>query len=888
VTRTGSTSRCLQGAVLLLVVIELASGCLRAVAVDSTVTRGRGLHRTALERLLAPLTIAPDELGIRELNYARDSWRLRVVDHLLARPLDAVAIVRGLAGGLRATRGSLADLIRTGGRYLDLRPPAVAEGARTRRPLTDVLRSLQSDGGIGLPPDTERQVLRLPLAVRPVVADLLDAMAVAAPMVRHASAALTEADRVFLIRALGQGPERETLDETDTWRLLALSARVDRPGLLAGALVIAAAIDRARAALVHWRGEGKPGLDSRNLGSAWPDVATGDVRLAVETSVGLVVVGGDGPTTYRRDAALIIDLGGDDRYDNRAGGTAGPEQPISIVIDLDGDDTYASSAKFSQGAAAFGVGVLLDLAGDDTYAADDVGQGAGLFGVGILVDVAGNDAYDARRFGQGAALFGMGALIDDAGQDRYRATTSAQGFGATGGLGVLLDEVGDDTYLLAGGPADFREPDQAQSFGQGFAIGLRPLASGGIGLLADHAGNDRYTASYFAQGASYWLGLGGLVDDAGDDRYLARRYAQGAGIHLAVGVLWDGGGDDEYRSWGVSQGCGHDLAVGVLADGGGSDQYVSTWLSQGVGSADGLGLLLDLAGEDRFVAERDDVQGHGGGGRAQSLGLFMKVGGSATYAGRGRPDSQWDGAEYGGGLDARGLAPGIDTTPRPDPIAAAVASAFSRHAPSGYVRPPDPSFRPRDETARAVQRHVVRLLNPVETTEGQAARADARRELQALGSAAVPALIDLLTATRSEVAFATVDALIALGEIAHPALVDRLGDARWLVRRRAAYVLAQTATPAVARRLAPLAAADSDPVVRAAATDAIGRSPFAGAAAIVADRLGADPDAEVRVVAALASKAVADDAVKRALTRALEDPVFSVRLAARKTLAAIR
>src|SRR5437762_3408689 len=109
----------------------------------------------------------------------------------------------------------------------------------------------------------------------------------------------------------------------------------------------------------------------------------------------------------------------------------------------------------------------------------------------MLVDGGGDDRYAATAYAQGAGFFGIGVLVDDGGDDRYDAMTFAQAFGATGGLGALLEERGDDTYVLAGGPRDFREPDHAQSFGQGFAMGIRPVASGGIGLLADHAGNDR-------------------------------------------------------------------------------------------------------------------------------------------------------------------------------------------------------------------------------------------------------------------------------------------------------------------------------------------------------------------------------------------------------------
>jgi HEAT repeat protein len=151
----------------------------------------------------------------------------------------------------------------------------------------------------------------------------------------------------------------------------------------------------------------------------------------------------------------------------------------------------------------------------------------------------------------------------------------------------------------------------------------------------------------------------------------------------------------------------------------------------------------------------------------------------------------------------------------------------------------------------------------------------------------VPALVELLTSTKTDVALATIDTLIALGEAAHDRLIDRLSDSNWLVRRRAALVLAQTAPRAVAQRLVMRAAEQPDPVMRRAAITGIGRFPADGAAGILADFLSRDPDVEVRIAAATALGAVPDVAAKEALGRALGDPEFPVRLAARKSLATI-
>src|SRR5712691_11540494 len=255
-SRAAVRRRHLHGSALLLLLGVF--GWVRTISVELTASAVGGPRETALQRLLKPLGIGLDELEMRELNYAGDPWRLRVVDHLLARPLDAVGVVRGLAGGLREARGSLADPIWTAGRYLDLQLPQAPGAIDTGRPLTDVLWGLRVDGqgAVAVREDIERQVLRIPVPVQTVVLRLLEAMAVAAPILREASASLSEAERTFLIHALSRvDPEPETLNETETWRLLDLAAHIDRARLLAGAVVVAAAVDGARVALLRWRRE---------------------------------------------------------------------------------------------------------------------------------------------------------------------------------------------------------------------------------------------------------------------------------------------------------------------------------------------------------------------------------------------------------------------------------------------------------------------------------------------------------------------------------------------------------------------------------------------------------------------------------------------------------
>jgi len=121
-------------------------------------------------------------------------------------------------------------------------------------------------------------------------------------------------------------------------------------------------------------------------------------RLHVEfdSPLGKVVVcGTGGDETDYLDAAILIDLGGNDRHSGNCGATISPEKSLSVLIDLSGDDRYLNkSAAFpSQGSAVLGAGILIDGSGDDLYEAERQAQGSALFGLGLLLDIEGDDDY---------------------------------------------------------------------------------------------------------------------------------------------------------------------------------------------------------------------------------------------------------------------------------------------------------------------------------------------------------------------------------------------------------------------------------------------------------------------------------------------------------------
>jgi hypothetical protein len=397
-------------------------------------------------------------------------------------------------------------------------------------------------------------------------------------------------------KALLQNKALNPMDDDQWNEILEISMKVDRTKLLNAFSPLISLLTRNSLSFL------KEDLIKR-FGSN-----KGPILYETMTPIGKVIVGGAGPNVYTEDAALVLDLGGDDLYLNNAGGTR-PGMPVSLVIDWGGNDRYLSKENFSQGTGILGGGFLIDLGGDDTFIALDGSQGAGFWGIGFLFHGDGNGVFNARRFSQGTGLMGTGLMISRRGDDRYLCSFGGQGLGLFGGAGILIDETGNDFYQLGGLEPDFRDPTKATvSMGQGFGEGVRPEEDkngvpGGIGMLIDNEGDDTYIADYFSQGASYYYGLGVLDDRAGDDQYLSGRYSQGAGIHSSVGVLIDRRGNDfYYSSFGVAQGMGHDFGVGYFEDDGGDNQYWGGTLVQGAATNGSLGIFIDLQGNGQHTA----------------------------------------------------------------------------------------------------------------------------------------------------------------------------------------------------------------------------------------------------------------------------------------------
>jgi hypothetical protein len=392
--------------------------------------------------------------------------------------------------------------------------------------------------------------------------------------------------------------------------------KLDRAGLASATMQAARLAD-------YWKEGGlDPWLDSLKERKTAETVSGAEGALSAVwiTPWGLVVVGGTGPNVYKLDAnsaiAAVIDLGGNDRYEE---GTVGEGRPVLILLDRSGDDVYAGKKAGIQGGAIGGISVLLEGAGNDRYEALDLAQGACLAGAGLLADAGGNDAYFGERRVQGQGTGGLGLLWDGGGTDTYHAAMLGQGVGGPLGFGLLDDLAGNDAYYAGGKYSGGY--DDSPGFGgwsQGVGVGPRGSANGGVGILLDGGGDDLYEYDYFSHGGGYWFAVGIARDFGGNDSRIGStranwdgtprtekpfvRYGPAYGCHFAMGFLFDDAGDDLYTGTAAGVGFSWDIAVGALFDAAGNDRYVGG--NGGFSSQTSFSILADGAGDDRYAQSK--------------------------------------------------------------------------------------------------------------------------------------------------------------------------------------------------------------------------------------------------------------------------------------------
>jgi hypothetical protein len=573
-------------------------------AADSTLYElmfqdAKPLARQLLEKFAATEDYADQRARLAKLAETGDHFRRNRVAYAMREPFALPA----LGDDLGSVPATLPEIIDHAAIWLDLRTD---HRGRT----TPFVPPAKLKVGLGLVEHAQQ---------------IEQVLAAAHAHYEAAFANLSQAERQFLndhLEEMGdafredvmilRGQDKDRLERIQ--RIVALSTRVDMNEL------VAATEELARL------------VEPEYIAGLRVDLATKFQGISVthESPYGKVYFAGGGDTWFPHDAAVIIDLGGDDHY------TGPARQPFCIIIDLAGDDRYASTDAFGYGGGRLGISMIYDAEGDDVYTTRTWSLGAGALGVGIVLDVTGDDTYRSADYAQGAGFCGIGLLIDESGDDRYDAPRFAQGLGMVGGFGGLIDRGGNDDYFCSGRDLGaYGTRGIFAGWGQGCAAGFRSVASGGIALLLDEAGNDTYEAGNFSQGGGYYFGFGALIDRAGDDEYLGARYGQAFAAHQAVGYLQDDAGDDRYQTLrGVGQSCSWDETVTALIDRAGNDWYSNGGFALCASAHNGWALFLDGAGRDTYVGQQNRIRSgpndyHGG----SSFSLFLDLGGEPDQYG---------------------------------------------------------------------------------------------------------------------------------------------------------------------------------------------------------------------------------------------------------------
>jgi len=429
--------------------------------------------------------------------------------------------------------------------------------------------------------------------------------------------------------------------------------RIDYERFFSAAEIMTEAIEMTRTRFQAARQKLPPGIHDELL-------------LEFHSAAGTICVGGTGINRYYEDAALLVDLGGNDVYRNNAGGFSNAFDGISCLIDMDGSDLYETDESGRLGAGICGIGILIDYDGNDVYRSGCGSQGVALCGVGMLYDESGHDTWIGDTFTQGAAAFGIGIAVDVGGNDAFICRSVGQGFGTTLGIGLLVNVNGADSY--SAGPAwddpDTRAMDRSV-FAQGAAAGFRapdPLRQsclyGGIGFLVDGKGDDRYAAGHFSQGAARFGAMGLFLDCDGRDIAGASSHSQGCAMDWSTACMIDQAGDDRSTAGEAGQGVAINHSAGFMLDYQGDDIRSITG-DHGQGYAretSALALFLDYRGYDTY-AGGTGVRGYAAPQFSEPdypVAIFIDHRGKDTYPDGGGNNRQWTWSYDRGGV-------GIDT-----------------------------------------------------------------------------------------------------------------------------------------------------------------------------------------------------------------------------------
>lgn len=460
---------------------------------------------------------------------------------LLAAP--ALAFTEAPAAG----DGLAAPLARAAGVDASLAPASVTES------LPALVARADAKLGIVRPAADLAPLADLDPRLSLVLADLLSAVLDAADARDAAFAGVSDAE----IAALA--------DDEGSPGGLAVASRVDALAVREAAVRLSNAVEAARPALEALAAE--RAVANAAL-PALPEFPRAPPTVDVFPVIGVDPLGV--ANSYPHDYFLSVDLGGNDVYDNNAGGSI-----ITRGFKIGDPSTFGPTVagltiggEFEDAQESYTATVAIDVAGDDTYGVyktpSTVGgsrdrfctsgllirrivtQGAGSGGIGQLYDLAGNDWYRAKTLSQGHGhVAGVGYLHDATGNDRYTAIRSSQGSAVLQGAGVLVDLAGDDRHETASPAGGIWNVDQGRCDATGRIV-LGAAVAQGAAAFADLAGADTYRVGNLIQSLGYGdgFGYGAFVDAAGDDDYGAYP-GRGDGVRIATpgavgtSVFWD-------------------------------------------------------------------------------------------------------------------------------------------------------------------------------------------------------------------------------------------------------------------------------------------------------------------------------------------------------------
>ena len=266
-----------------------------------------------------------EELGFFK-QWAVDSFfRLKVVDRLLDRPLDVVAYTESTASRTVRLESLPAGKMLDHWRLLDcgIRPgdsaglwrEVVAEsrkklaGTEALGPLERPINLLLGSYRVG-----DRYLKQSVAGLSPFELDGL--LGEAPDFWKDEDDSLEKSFTGKLHREFGR--EYDTSREFRLETLCVYVRKLDRHALAMSGMAVTMAAAEARRLLAagplpfphETEARTAPGVD-------------GGVMLDLETEFGRVIVGGAGDNVYHDDCCIVIDIGGNDRYMNRAGGAVG-------------------------------------------------------------------------------------------------------------------------------------------------------------------------------------------------------------------------------------------------------------------------------------------------------------------------------------------------------------------------------------------------------------------------------------------------------------------------------------------------------------------------------------------------------------------------------------